>query len=225
MASTYSFDANNLSNAIRGGVANGMNRVAIVLAAEVRKQLSQPGSGRVYLRKSNAKTNYQGISRSALRLAGGRGSFRRLVVGKRSEDGGSTRLTIRFASISRADAAAILRENRASGKRNRSLRSLGFHKASAPGQPPAADTGDLRRSWQVGFGAISSRSGVFSGGRYVMKIGSALPYSRRLEFGGGAIAPRPYLRPACDIVRPKAGEMVAYEVEKALRKFARRRTR
>lgn len=117
--------------------------------------------------------------------------------------------------LSRAEASAFLRSRRTSGLRNMSLRRLGFHKASAPGEPPAADTGDLRRSWQAGFRAPRP---VQSGQSRRIVVGSNKRYARRLEFGGGAIAARPYLRPSCDIVRPDASAVVNRAVALALAK-------
>ena len=38
--------------------------------------------------------------------------------------------------------------------RGRNLREQGFHRASVPGRPPAADTGMLRRSWQIGENSL-----------------------------------------------------------------------
>jgi hypothetical protein len=68
------------------------------------------------------------------------------------------------------------------------------HQASAPGEPPAADTYALSTSFSYEVERV--------GKRVVATVVSALwhVYARRLELGGmggGAyIAPRPYIRPA-----------------------------
>lgn len=66
------------------------------------------------------------------------------------------------------------------------------HVASAPGEPPAVDTGILRGS---------AHSGVVDG---EMRVGVRAPYAAALEFGTATagksgtvtIAPRPFMRPA-----------------------------
>lgn len=67
------------------------------------------------------------------------------------------------------------------------------HIASAPGEPPALLTGDLRRR-------RGSRIGVGSGTDLVMQFGSSTPYAHRLEDGGTdkrgvTIAARPAWKP------------------------------
>lgn len=48
----------------------------------------------------------------------------------------------------------------AKGRKNgRNMRERGFHRASRAGQPPAADTGMLRRSWQIGTGQLPGGTG------------------------------------------------------------------
>ena len=49
--------------------------------------------------------------------------------------------------------------------RGRNLREQGFHRASVPGRPPAADTGMLRRSWQIGENSLRGAEAVRAGGR------------------------------------------------------------
>ena len=65
---------------------------------------------------------------------------------------------------------------------------------SEPGEPPHLDTGTLARSidWEV---EDQPRS-------IVGRIGTNLDYGRYLELGTSIMAPRPYLRPALDRMRP-----------------------
>jgi hypothetical protein len=77
----------------------------------------------------------------------------------------------------------------------------GMHQASAPGEPPATDTGRYRASW-ISEVTVSEIADGFLG--WKMRIGTALweTFGRRLElggYGGGAyIAPRPHVRAAYD---------------------------
>lgn len=64
------------------------------------------------------------------------------------------------------------------------------HKASAPGDPPASDTGSL-------LGSISHKMEV--GDTVYATVGSPLKYAIWLELGTRYMAPRPFLRPALDI--------------------------
>lgn len=67
------------------------------------------------------------------------------------------------------------------------------HIASAPGDPPAVDTGHLRAS-------ISSKLAVDEGGLHA-RIGSNLNKAVYLELGTRRMAARPFLRPALDSIR------------------------
>lgn len=66
-------------------------------------------------------------------------------------------------------------------------RVYGNHQASAPGQPPAVDTGTYRQSWQVRKRAV---------GVYAVSTNQAR--GPALEFGSRTIAPRPHLRPSVE---------------------------
>ena len=60
-----------------------------------------------------------------------------------------------------------------------------FHRASAPGEAPATDTGNLANS------IYARMTGKAEG-----EVGSTAEYAPVLEFGGAHVAPRPALRPA-----------------------------
>lgn len=66
------------------------------------------------------------------------------------------------------------------------------HRASAPGDAPAVDSGDLRRS--IGVQKIGE-------GRY--RVGTNLKHGLFLEFGTRRMAARPWLRPAAEKVRKR----------------------
>jgi hypothetical protein len=85
----------------------------------------------------------------------------------------------------------------AQGKaKGRNLRARGFHRASFPGQSPAALTGSLRASWSVE--TVGDRpdgfANIFEDGREViLQFGSNLPYAQMLEYGTRRMKPRPYV--------------------------------
>lgn len=62
------------------------------------------------------------------------------------------------------------------------------HQASAPGQPPATDTGRLLNSIYHVIEGVGSD--------LVAKIGSTVDYAEYLELGTRHMAPRPFERPA-----------------------------
>jgi len=69
------------------------------------------------------------------------------------------------------------------------------HQASAPGEPPATDTGRLRAT--VGHGVGHDQLGLYinvgSGGNPAIP---GVAYATYLEYGTRNIAPRPWLRPS-----------------------------
>lgn len=65
------------------------------------------------------------------------------------------------------------------------------HRASAPGEAPAIDTGALVNSIQMAME-----------GDLTAVVGTAVEYAPYLEFGTRRMAPRPYLGPAAEAVRP-----------------------
>jgi HK97 gp10 family phage protein len=79
----------------------------------------------------------------------------------------------------------------AKGGRGRaySRKSQPPHIASAPGDPPATDTGELIRN-------ITTNVKKDFGGKLVGQIISGAPYSAHLEFGTTQMEKRPFLQPA-----------------------------
>lgn len=77
----------------------------------------------------------------------------------------------------------------------RSGRLYGAHRASAPGEPPAIDTGLLANTIGVmsGLGDTQGMSAI---------VFVNADYGMHLEFGTRHMAPRPFLRPAFDRAEP-----------------------
>ena len=69
-------------------------------------------------------------------------------------------------------------------------RVYGSHKASAPGEPPATDTGNLINSIQT-----------IEIGKDHMRVHVGAEYGHMLEYGTRKMAPRPYFRPAVKLGR------------------------
>ena len=124
------------------------------------------------------------------------------------------------------------------GKRKpRNLREQGLHRASAPGQPPAVDTGRLRQSWAIGTigkGKLIDASQKFGRGKVQSEqglavigfqstprsisfvYGSNLKYARALEYGSRRnLLPRPYVRPSIRGVEPQASKILQLWVRRA----------
>lgn len=76
------------------------------------------------------------------------------------------------------------------------------HVASAPGQPPAVDTGRLRSSYLYAVGS--------EGGQDFVAIGTSVEYAPHLEFGTSRpMAPRPHLRPAALALQGIIGKVIS----------------
>ena len=77
-----------------------------------------------------------------------------------------------------------------SGKRYRKYPYKSMYTASAPGEPPARRTGNLRPHWngQVKKG-VSSGNGV----EIIAELESQEPYAAALENGTSKMAPRPFV--------------------------------
>lgn len=109
---------------------------------------------------------------------------------------------INAAAISRADRGLNI-------MRNTALEVLGHdgsgrtyrngHVASAPGQPPAPDTGSLRRNWSQQK-LISGNGG---GVRIIMRLRSMMKYASYLDPGTKYIAQRPFRKPIKEKSKPK----------------------
>jgi hypothetical protein len=93
-------------------------------------------------------------------------------------------------------------------------------RSSAPGQPPATQTGRLQSAWQ----AKPQRWGIGRTIGWALGVGR-VPYARILEYGGKTgrnnatkIEARPYVRPAVATVQAKAVRIFAGYIERSLRR-------
>ena len=174
--------------AVRRRDEDALAQAALVLKTEIQRQLSTPGRGRYYAK--------------AARVAG------ESPMGPRAP-AEATKLRQRRQGVRRLNAkrratAAALNSGAIEPGAITSRRILtGLHRASQPGDPPAPDTGTLRRSAFV----ERTERGV--------RVGVAMPYGVALELGTtGAgrgrnvtIAPRPFMRPALAVTRAQLGDV------------------
>ncbi len=79
------------------------------------------------------------------------------------------------------------------------------HQASAPGEPPAVDTGNLKNSLRV-LEVTDERA----------SFGTSADYAAYLEFGTRNMGARPYLRPAADASTEEIGRVMTAIADEAL---------
>lgn len=106
----------------------------------------------------------------------------------------------------RNDAVRSIQRGSPSGVTYQKYSPKRTHRASAPGQPPATDTGRLAGSIRV------------EQQRLTADIGTDLIYGKYLEFGTTKMAARPFLVPALEKNREKWRERVAAAIEKGVKK-------
>lgn len=87
----------------------------------------------------------------------------------------------------------------------------GKHRASSPGQPPAAQPG--RPLYRSIFSEVTERRKDGDKGRAVAIFGSRLNYAKYLEYGWRSKSrvgePRPFMRPTADFVAERTPGIVA----------------
>lgn len=79
-------------------------------------------------------------------------------------------------------------------------RRYGKHIASAPGEAPAPEFGNLRDKWHEQ--PLAAPNGKGKGIRVTMRMKSKMPYAQYLDPGTKYIAQRPYVKPIEDKARP-----------------------
>ena len=84
-----------------------------------------------------------------------------------------------------------------------------FHQASAPGDPPASDTGRLLAASAPG------NSITFFNNKLAAEIGPNVRYARFLELGTDRMEPRPFIRPAFRKHRKRIRDNLAKAVNQA----------
>jgi len=145
---------------ILSGASRSMNAVVTAYQAVLVQVLSQHGTGRFYARSKATRAVSSGFPTFEL----SRQQVKAIVR----------------AEVRRSRAA------RGSASRRRNLQTLGVHQASAPGKPPAVDTGTLQRSWQVGLPKMFGTAT-----RLGLRLGTRVKYARWLQYGTRRMRARP----------------------------------
>ena len=78
-------------------------------------------------------------------------------------------------------------------------RVYGKHRASAPGEAPAPNSGNLRTKWRKYIIGAPTTKGM----RVTIRIKSDMPYAGILEKGSANMAPRPYKQRIIDAATPE----------------------
>lgn len=87
----------------------------------------------------------------------------------------------------------------------------GSHQASAPGEAPANETGELVESFTAEVDtSIKDKPTLI--------IGARADHATFLEYGTKFMAPRPFMRPAINNVQRRVEMAIALEIQKALNK-------
>ena len=119
--------------------------------------------------------------------------------------------------VTEINAAAIARATSAQNiMRNVALEVLGQngsgrvyrngHVASAPGQPPAPQSSNLRKSWHQYNPLITGNGG---GVRIILRMKNKMPYAKFLDPGTRYIAQRPFYKPIKEKSIPKIEALYA----------------
>ena len=87
-----------------------------------------------------------------------------------------------------------------SGRRYRKPNSKAMYTASAPGEPPARRTGNLRLRWS---GRVKGQQNSKGGVTVIAELESQTPYAGYLEGGTGRMAPRPFIKPISEKAEPE----------------------
>ena len=114
------------------------------------------------------------------------------------------------AQLIRGEAIKDIQTGAKSGRIYEKYNPRRTHRASAPGQSPASDTGNLVRNIRVR-----------NVNKDFVKVESNAPYSSFLEFGTSKMLPRPFLFPATERSRPKIAQAVFNRVKKEIQKIAK----
>ena len=114
------------------------------------------------------------------------------------------------AQLIRGEAIKSIQSGPKSGRIYEKYNPRRTHRASAPGQAPASDTGNL-----------VSQIRVREENKDLIKVESNALYSSFLEFGTSKMLARPFLFPATERSRPKIIQAVFNKVKQEIQKIAK----
>ena len=114
------------------------------------------------------------------------------------------------AQLIRSEAVKSIMQGPKTGRIYEKYNPRRTHRASAPGQAPASDTGNLVSQIQV---KQTNPDEVV--------VESGANYSKFLEFGTSKILPRPFLFPATERSRPKIQQAIFNKVVQTIRRLVK----
>ena len=109
----------------------------------------------------------------------------------------------------RGEAVRSIQQGSKSGKTYKKYNPTRTHKASAPGEAPASDTGFLVSNIRV------------KEQKDVVVVSSEASYSKFLEFGTSKMLARPFLFPAFEKSKPKIAEVIFRKIKQSLDRFGK----
>lgn len=117
----------------------------------------------------------------------------------------AARAVVRGTESVRAEAIKLILRTAKTGRLY--LRGAVVHQASAPGEPPASDTGRL----------VNSIRTTYSADKLVGTVVAGTEYAPALEYGTQRMEPRPFMRPALAAKRDEIERRLERAVSDALR--------
>jgi len=109
----------------------------------------------------------------------------------------------------RGEAIRSIQSGAKSGKTYKRYNPTRTHKASAPGEAPASDTGFLVSNIRV------------KDQKDLVQVRSEASYSKFLEYGTSKMLARPFLFPAMEKSKPKIAQVILQKVKQSLDKFGK----
>jgi len=120
-----------------------------------------------------------------------------------------------IGELSESQAKQLFAEAQNRKRPAKSLRQAGVHQASAPGDPPAIDSGNYKDSIQTDISRSEASPQEVRVGTKLMVGGKSL--GRILEYGGRKIAARPHWQPVLLTGGPKALKRFEYAAKRRIR--------
>ena len=109
----------------------------------------------------------------------------------------------------RGEAIRSIQTGAKSGKTYKKYNPTRTHKASAPGEAPASDTGFLVSNIRVKVQ------------KDFVEVRSEASYSKFLEYGTSKMLARPFMFPASEKSKPKIAEILFQKIKQSLDKFGK----
>ena len=109
----------------------------------------------------------------------------------------------------RGEAIRSIQQGAKSGKTYKKYNPTRTHKASAPGEAPASDTGFLVSNIRV------------KDQKDFVEVRSEASYSKFLEYGTSKMLARPFMFPASEKSKPKIAEILFQKIKQSLDKFGK----